>query len=75
MGTKHGGVSAPRGSKETFQGRSDAAPVYYPTKAEFSRQFASWVREKFRKNPDLAMFRVVPPPGWCPRQGKMPDLR
>jgi hypothetical protein len=43
-------------------------PVLRPTKEEFSRPFCEYVEKVFRKQPDLPMFKVVPPPGWTPRR-------
>ena len=53
-----------------------SCPVFYPTKEEFSKDFTSYIRSKFKKDPDLGMFRVVPPASWSPRKcSKFPDLR
>ena len=50
-------------------------PVYRPTRADFQRPFVDYVQEIFRENPDLPMFKVVPPPNWRPRRTKFPDLK
>ena len=39
-----------------------------PTKEEFSRPFADYVGETFRKHHDCPCFKVVPPEGWKPRK-------
>jgi jumonji domain-containing protein 2 len=44
------------------------APVFHPTKAEFSQPFCTYVKKILKKHPDLPMFKVVPPPGWSPRK-------
>jgi hypothetical protein len=43
-------------------------PVFRPTKEEFARPFCEYVNKVLKKNPDIAMFKVVPPPGWKPRR-------
>ncbi|CAG9466366.1 unnamed protein product [Pedinophyceae sp. YPF-701] len=50
-------------------------PAYRPTEAEWNKPFAQYVGNIFRKNPDLAMFRVVPPKSWSPRSESFPDLK
>mmetsp|Transcript_18452 Transcript_18452/g.39647 ORF Transcript_18452/g.39647 Transcript_18452/m.39647 type:complete len:650 (+) Transcript_18452:443-2392(+) len=50
-------------------------PVYKPSRQDFQRPFLEYIGEIFRKNPDLPMFKVVPPPGWRPRRTKFPDLK
>ena len=50
-------------------------PVMYPTKEEFSLPFCDYVRKACKENPDFAVFKVVPPAGWAPRKGPVPDLQ
>ncbi|GIL76258.1 hypothetical protein Vretimale_5841 [Volvox reticuliferus] len=50
-------------------------PVFRPTREEFEQPFCDYVRKIFKKQPDLAMFKVVPPRGWRPRRTPFPDLR
>jgi jumonji domain-containing protein 2 len=49
-------------------------PTFRPTKEEFSKPFCQYVSEKFRKNPGLAMFKVVPPRGYIGRRTPLPDF-
>ncbi|PSC73626.1 Jumonji domain-containing [Micractinium conductrix] len=48
-------------------------PTFRPTRAAFERPFCDFVKEVFRKHPDLPCFKVVPPAGWKPRR-RSPDL-
>lgn len=50
-------------------------PVYRPTKQEFELPFTEYVDKIFSKQPDLPMFKVIPPPGWRPRKSPFPDLK
>ncbi|GIL44927.1 hypothetical protein Vafri_2378 [Volvox africanus] len=50
-------------------------PVFRPTREEFEQPFCDYVRKIFKKQPDLPMFKVVPPRGWRPRRTPFPDLR
>ncbi|KAG2489039.1 hypothetical protein HYH03_012477 [Edaphochlamys debaryana] len=50
-------------------------PVFRPSKEEFEQPFSDYVRKIFRRNPNLPMFKVVPPKGWKPRRAPFPDLR
>jgi [histone H3]-trimethyl-L-lysine9/36 demethylase len=49
-------------------------PTFHPTKAEFSRPFCEYVSKVMADNPDLPMFKVVPPQGWQPRTKPFPRL-
>ncbi|KAL4431002.1 hypothetical protein ABPG75_006258 [Micractinium tetrahymenae] len=51
----------------------NACPTFRPTRAAFERPFCEYVSEIFKKHPDLACFKVVPPKGWAPRR-RLPDL-
>ena len=44
-----------------------------PTRQEFSRPFAEYMAEFFKKHPDCPCVRVTPPPGYKPRR-KQIDL-
>lgn len=48
--------------------------TFRPTKEEFSQPFCDYVQEICRKNPDVAMFKVIPPVSWAARRERMPDL-
>lgn len=50
-------------------------PVFRPNRQEFSRPPCEYVREVCRRFPDIAMFKVIPPKGWSPRQGSTPNLQ
>lgn len=49
-------------------------PTMRPTREEFQRPFVQYVEEVFSQEPDLPMFKVIPPEGWRPRQSPFPDL-
>ncbi len=49
-------------------------PTFRPTKEEFSRPFCDYVAKIFKKQPGLAMFKVVPPRTWSPRTKPFPNL-
>lgn len=50
-------------------------PVYRPTKEEFSKPFCDYVKKVLKKDPDVPMFKVVPPEGWKPRRAPFPKLQ
>ncbi|KAL4426832.1 hypothetical protein ABPG77_006618 [Micractinium sp. CCAP 211/92] len=54
-------------------GEDNACPTFRPTRAAFERPFCEYVSAIFKKHPDLACFKVVPPKGWAPRR-RAPDL-
>ena len=57
-------------------GDSNCCPVLRPTKAQFSRPFANYVSDYFRKNPEVPIIKVVPPKGFAPRKTPYPsDLK
>ena len=72
---KRGYAEGVEGLEAGARGPGSPCPAFYPSKAEFSRQFAGWVRQKFREHPDLPMLRVVPPAGWSPSRKRFPDLK
>jgi hypothetical protein len=43
-------------------------PVFRPSKEDFSKPFCDYVNKVLKKNPDIPMFKVVPPAGWKPRK-------
>ena len=49
-------------------------PVLHPTREEFSVPFCDYVRKICKENPDFAVIKVIPPAGWSPRKGPLPDL-
>lgn len=51
----------------TEQKPHERCKVLRPNKQEFSRPFVEYVCEQFKKDPDCAMFKVIPPRGWSPR--------
>lgn len=55
--------------------QGNEAPVLRPTREQFSRPFAEYIEGVFKKHPDVAMFRVVPPRGWKPRRKPFPSLK
>ena len=48
--------------------------VLHPTRAEFSQPFLKYVSDVLAAHPDVAVFKVVPPRGWSPRQAAYPPL-
>ncbi|KAL6759071.1 JmjC domain, hydroxylase-domain-containing protein [Haematococcus lacustris] len=50
-------------------------PVFRPTKQEFEQPFVEYVSNVFRQEPNLPMFKVVPPQSWRPRKAPFPDLK
>ncbi|KAF6261711.1 JmjC domain, hydroxylase-domain-containing protein [Scenedesmus sp. NREL 46B-D3] len=48
--------------------------VFRPTKEEFSKPFSEYIAKVLKKNPDVAMFKVIPPEGWRPRRAPIPKL-
>jgi hypothetical protein len=52
---------------------SGFCPTFCPTKEQFSKPFCDFVSAVFKKQPELAMFKVKPPMGWAPRKAP-PDL-
>jgi hypothetical protein len=63
--------------REGVMGMDDRhfCPSFHPTRADFSRPFCEYVQEVCKNNPDIAMFKVVPPKGWAPRKGEFPNLQ
>ena len=49
-------------------------PVLHPTREEFSVPFCDYVRKICKENPEFSVIKVIPPAGWSPRKGPLPDL-
>ena len=48
--------------------------TFRPSREEFSKPFCEYVQKICRENPDIAMFKVVPPKSWKPRRKNLPAL-
>lgn len=49
-------------------------PVFRPSRAEFTRHtFLSYVQEVIQQQPNVAMFKIIPPDGWKPTR-RRPNL-
>lgn len=48
--------------------------TFRPSREEFSKPFCEYVQKICRENPDIAMFKVVPPKSWKPRRKSLPAL-
>ncbi|KAL6781830.1 hypothetical protein ACKKBF_B09595 [Auxenochlorella protothecoides x Auxenochlorella symbiontica] len=49
-------------------------PTLRPTRQQFERPFAEFVREQFLKHPEWACFKVIPPKRWKPNKRGKYDL-
>lgn len=56
-------------------GSGHCCPVFRPTREQFSKPFIEYVESMFRKHPDVAMFKVIPPKAWKPRKKPFPNLK
>lgn len=56
------------------QDKKRFCPTYRPSREDFSIPFCEYVQKVCKDNPDVAMFKVIPPKSWAARHGDLPSL-